>query len=106
MELVFSYLLSWIGGGVLLAGDLLLAQSTSSSDSSGEGTVPAPTVRPKRAWHVLAAMAAVGFGGAGLALEAVGSLAAAQRPAVAACAGLTLLVVAAWLARPRRPELV
>lgn len=103
MALIYAYLVSWVAGGMLLTGDLLLLRrATPQTGSPSDG----PTKPPTPVWHVLLAMAAVGFGGSGLALEATGLAPASQRPALAMGAALGLLGLSALLGRrPKRPEL-
>lgn len=116
---IYSYLIAWVLGGVLLTASLLLGQKAApapgpreplpGADANPPGAVAAgadsslelasdaaPSPALARVW-----LACLGFGGAGLSLEALGRLSGSLRPAAAAAAALGLLVLGSLLARRR-----
>ncbi len=90
MPWIYGYLIAWVAGGVLLTTWLLLAQTTASS--------PISSRQRALSW---ACLACLGFGGGGLALEALGHLNGALRPFGAAAGALLLLALGAALRRRR-----
>lgn len=116
MGLLYGYLISWVLGGVLLTGDLLLRDRrrpgfahTPVDASVPEGAGGAVTRAEKpgpwaaRLWALLG-MAATAMGGTGLALEATGALDGAKRPLASVAAGLVCAALGLSLTRARPPS--
>lgn len=119
MGLVYSYLIAWVAGGVLLAAGLLLGRATSEPTkaatalepavpvpspsepgvASGEPLPALPPLPARRPRFSLLAMGLVAYGGVGLVAEALGMPDAALRPLSAAAAGLGIIAVSLVLLR-------
>ncbi len=103
---IYSYLIAWIAGGVLLASGLLLERAAklrepasspeaavSAADPAVEAAARAPLQRP---WFSLLWMGLLAYGGVGVALEAFATLEAPLRPLCAGGGGLTVFALG-WL---------
>lgn len=118
---IYSYLIAWVVGGVLLTVSLLLGQKSAMPrgtpreppllgvDANPPGAVAAdaeadlalasaaaPSPALARVW-----LACLGFGGTGLSLEALGRVSGSLRPVAAAAGAVALLVLGSLLGRRR-----
>ncbi len=116
MGVLYGYLISWVLGGVLLTGDLLLRDRrrpgfahtpVDASVPDGAGNAVTQAERPDqlapRLW-ALFGIAATAIGGTGLALEATGALNGARRPLAAVATGLVCAALGLALTRARPPR--
>jgi len=92
---IYSYLITWVVGGVLLATSLLLGTPAAGTAPVG---APGQAEVPRSAGLAWLWPACLGFGGVGLASEATGVLDSAQGQ-LAAAGGAALLVLVGGLLR-------